>query len=122
MQKDPEISTDGDVTVITLGPEYESLDETALEDLGAKLLQSASAADPPRVVIDLPHTSFFGSSFIEVLFRCWHRLNNQEGGKFALSSLKPYCAEVIEVTNLDRLWPIYETRDEAVQALKGDNT
>jgi anti-anti-sigma regulatory factor len=62
-------------------------------------------------------TEFFGSSFIEVLFRVWKRLNTQPHPKFAISGLQEYCREVLEVTHLDSLWPLYATRDEAVAAL-----
>ena len=59
----------------------------------------------------------FGSSFIEVLFRLWSRLNGRQG-KFALCGLSEYCHEVIDVTKLDQLWTICDTVDEAVVAVK----
>ena len=40
------------------------------------------------------------------------------GGRLALCGLSGYCREVVEITHLDQLWSIYETRDEAVQSLK----
>lgn len=106
------------VTVISLGPEYESLDEHLLEDLKDLLLTAAQQADPPRVVLDLSHTRFFGSAFLEILFRMWNRLRAREEGRLCISGLSPYCREVLEVTHLDRLWDIRETRDEAVQLLQ----
>jgi anti-anti-sigma factor len=69
------------------------------------------------VVLDLSHTRFFGSAFIELLFRAYNRVNEREGGVFALSGLTEYCAEVIAVTHLDRLWKVYPTRAAAVKAL-----
>ncbi len=103
--------------MISLGPEYESLDERGLDDLKQVILDIAQSADPPRVVLDLSHTKFFGSSFIEILFRAWSRLNARDGGRFSVSGLSSYCAEVIEVTHLDRLWEVFPTLDEAVEAL-----
>ena len=41
----------------------------------------------------------------------------KEGGRFAISSLTTYCAEVISITHLDRVWEIFKTTDEAVAAL-----
>jgi hypothetical protein len=32
--------------------------------------------------------------------------------------LNPYCREVLEVTHLDTLWPIYATRADAVDQVK----
>jgi anti-anti-sigma factor len=106
----PQIARQQGVTVISLGPEYENLDEPVLEELRDSMLDAL-------VVLDLSHTKFFGSAFIEVLFRTWNRLNSREGGRFCLCGLTPYCAEVIEVTHLDRLWRITSTRDEAVRAV-----
>ena len=107
------------MSVISLGPEYENLDQNVLEELRATILQVAENADPPLVVLDLSHTKFFGSAFIEILFRAWNRMNSRPGGKFCISGLTAYCAEVIEVTHLDQLWTIYKTREEAVAALSG---
>ena len=70
----------------------------------------------PKVVIDLSYTKFFGSSFIEVLFRVWNRVNGA-GGKFALAGLTSYCREVLEITHLDKLWPMLPNADEAVSAV-----
>ena len=105
--------------MIELGPEFENLDEQALELLREPVLEAAQTADPPRVVLDLSHTRFFGSAFIELLFRAFSRVNERQGGVFALSGLTEYCAEVIAVTHLDRLWKIYPTRSAAVKALSG---
>lgn len=115
-QPDEVIQQDG-VTVIALGPNYENLDQAILDDLRKVILDAVASADPPLVVLDLSHTKFFGSAFIEILFRAWNRIE-QKNGEFCLSGLTPYCAEVISVTHLNRLWSIYKTREEAVDALK----
>ncbi len=113
----PTVESQDGVTVIRLGPDYESLDESLLDELRAVILQVAETADPPRVVLDLSHTKFFGSAFIEILFRAWNRLKAR-GGAFALSGLTEYCAEIIEITHLDRLWTVFADRDAAVAALR----
>jgi anti-sigma B factor antagonist len=113
----PRITQQNGVTIIELGPEYENLDENAIEGLRDPVLEAARTADPPRVVMDLSHTKFFGSAFIELLFRAYNRVNEREGGVFALSGLTEYCAEVIAVTHLDRLWKIYPSRNAAVRTL-----
>ena len=118
--RSPNISRRNGVTIVALGSEYENIDESSLDELTKAILDVASTADPPHVVLDLAHTQFFGSSFIEVLFRAWNRLNAREGGRFALSGLTKYCREVIGTTHLDRLWRVYANADEAVEALSAD--
>jgi len=106
------------VTVIELGPKYDSLDERALEDFGEVLLVEATYADPPRLVLDLTETSLIGSRFIELLIQAWKRLT-QRAGNMALCCLQPFCEEVLRTAQLDSIWAIYPTRDEALAALHG---
>jgi anti-anti-sigma factor len=113
----PSITQDGDATVIRLGAEYENLSEGELEELKGALLELADRLEPPLVLLDLTHLRFFGSAFIEILFRAWNRLNAR-GGRFTLCGLSDYCREVVEVTHLDQLWSVFPTRDEAVRAMR----
>ena len=109
----PDICKHGDVTVISFGSQFESLDEFTLDQVRDIVLE---AANPPRVVIDLSYTKFFGSSFIEVLFRVYNRVHGA-GGKFALAGLTSYCREVLEITHLDKLWPLLPNTAEAVTSV-----
>ena len=118
ISRSPDIFTQNGITVISLGPEYENLDEPGLKGLKEMVLDVAHSADPPLVILDLSHTKFFGSAFIEILFRAWNHLKGRDGGQFCISGLTPYCKEVIEVTHLDELWKIFDTLNDAVAALK----
>jgi anti-anti-sigma factor len=115
----PHVETHSDVTVIHLGPEYENLDESLLDELRRVILDVAETATPPKVVLDLSHTKFFGSAFIEIMFRAWNRVKAR-GGTFAISGLTEYCSEIVQVTHLDRLWSVYEDRAAAVAALANE--
>ena len=115
---EPQVAVESRVTVVTLGPAFGTLDEHVLDTgLGDKLLKIAGAANPPLVVLDLSHTTFFGSSFIEVLFRLWHQIQTRPGGTFALCGLTEHCLEVLTVTHLDTLWRHFANRGEAVAGL-----
>jgi len=113
----PDVSRREGVTVVSLGPEFENLDEHDLDELSSVILDVADNADPRLIVVDLSHTQYFGSAFIAVLFRAWNRVKNEEGGRFCISGLTPYCREVIEVTHLDRLWTLFDSTDQAVAAI-----
>ena len=119
--RSPNITQERGVTVVALGSEYETLDENDLDDVKDVLLRVASTADPPQVVLDLSRTKFFGSAFIELLFRVWNRLNDRAAGRFAISGLTDYCQEVVDVTHLDRLWDVYDTGQAAVEALSAQS-
>jgi anti-anti-sigma factor len=116
--RSPDISKQDNVTIVSLGTAYENLDEPILGEFQSSVLATADEATPPLLVLDLSHTQFFGSSFLEVLLQVFNRLNSKEGGRFAISGLTTYCAEVISITHLDRVWETFSTVDEAVDALK----
>lgn len=113
----PEVAVIDGVTVITLGPAYENVDDAHIPDLQTDFFELVEEADPPLVVLNLKNTRFFGSAFIEVLFRVHNRLKDRNG-QFGICCLTRYCAEVIEITHLDRVWTVEETQAEAVAAVK----
>ncbi|MFV0442942.1 MAG: STAS domain-containing protein [Planctomycetaceae bacterium] len=104
------------MTVVVFGPEFKTINEDLVPSSGEAMMQAAEM-DPPLVVVDLDGVEFFSSSFIEMLFRLWSRLNKREG-RFALATLSPNCREILEVTNLQRLWKVCPTRMEAIVWLK----
>lgn len=113
----PEVVVDRRVSVVSLGAGSQSLDEQVLDaGLRDALLEIADEADPPLIVLDVAQTTYFGSSFIEIVFRMWNRLRSK-GGNLAICGVTPYCREVLQVAHLDTLWKLYPTRDEAVAGL-----
>jgi anti-anti-sigma factor len=112
----PEVLEQDGVTVVAFGPEFERITEDRIP-AATQVLLDAIPPERPRVVVDLSQTTFFGSSFIEVLFRAWNRIHTKPGGQFAICGLSPYCTEILQITNLDQLWKLYPTREAAVQAL-----
>ncbi len=101
------------VTVVLTGTSYTGLQLDALDALGKVLLAEADKTTPPRFVIDMSETTFISSSFIETLVRAWKRIKNRHG-TMALCGVQPLCQEVLRVAHLDTIWPIYDTRSEAV--------
>ena len=97
-ETDIQIEQDSSVTVVTIGPELEHI-------------------SPPRLLLDLSHVKMFGSSFIEVIFRAWHRLNARDGNAFGICGLTEYCQEILQVTHLEQLWNLYPDRASGVAAL-----
>ena len=115
----PTISIDRGISVVSFGKECENLGEVKLDLMRDSLLKLGDQADPPLVVIDLSQVKFFGSSFIEILFGLWNKLDSrkEKGARLVICGLSPYCAEVLSVTHLDTLWPTYPDRRAAVEQL-----
>ena len=112
----PQIVQQDGVTVVVFGPEFEKISEDRIATVSEVLLEAAEA-DPPRVVLDLSATKFFSSSFIEVVFRLWSRLQARQNSRFGLAGVDRYCAEILQVTNLDHLWTTYPSRADALRGV-----
>ena len=111
----------GDTCVVYLGPEYNSLDDPVLDEVEHFLL---ACLDPPEVknlVVDLSNTTFFGSRFIEVLFRAYHRIQRREG-RFSLTGLRPHPLDVILISKLERLWELLPTPEEALREFNSEGS
>jgi len=111
-----QVTQEQGVTVVVPGPSYDGLRYRELEEFGEALLSEASQASPPRFVIDMSGTDFIGSSFIELLVRAWKRIKNRNG-TMALCAVHPFCREILRLARLDSIWPIYETRSDAVSGV-----
>jgi anti-anti-sigma factor len=109
----------GEVTVINANPALERL-EFGLEEQAAELiLNPLLRQENPLIVFDLSQVDYFGSMFLALLIRCW-KLALSQGGSMALSGVRPRTRELLKVTSLDIVWPIYETKNEAVEAFELD--
>mgnify|MGYP002641430247 CR=1 FL=1 len=116
-----DVTQESSVTVLTVAPRFNYIDELMVQELHIPLVRACDEADPPIVVVDLSNAEFVGSSFIELLLPVWNRMEGKAGGRLAFCNLTEMCQEVFEVTHLTRLWEFYNTRAEAVAAM-GNST
>ena len=109
----------GDLTVISATPALESI-AVGLEEQAADLIFEPLRRDrEPLLVFDLTQVDYFGSVFLGVLLRCW-KLVQAKGGTMALAGVSGRARELLHLTSLDFVWPIYASRREAVEALLSD--
>ncbi len=106
----------GDITLVEFGDDLQQLGENVIPVV-AKAVQEAGESSGGKVLLDMSKVKFFGSSFINVLYRLWKQVQCQNG-KFAIVGLHPYCQEVLQVTNLDKLWTLVPDREAGLTALK----
>jgi anti-anti-sigma factor len=71
-----------------------------------------------HLVMDLEQLSYFGTELIGVMIRLARAVTNF-GGKSAFCAPSPRMLEVLESMRLTKLWPIFASRDEALQHVKG---
>jgi anti-anti-sigma factor len=113
------IERHGDVTVITATPELEKLSYRLEEQVADLILEPIRKEDNPLIVFDLARVGNFGSMFLALLIRAW-KLAVSHGGSMALAGVTERTRELLRVTSLDIVWPIYDSKNEAIEALQLD--
>jgi anti-anti-sigma factor len=69
----------------------------------------------PRLVVDCSQVEWIAGPFLSALLSAYQTLGARPGD-IVLCSLAPVPRQVFEVTKLDRVFPICETRAEAMRA------
>ena len=113
------IERHGELTLISATPALETLDPSLEAQVVDIIMGPLRQQDGPLVVFDLSEVNFFGSMFVAVLLRCW-KLATSRGGMMVLAGVSPHARELLRLTSLDMIWPIYPTRREAMEALLSD--
>ena len=113
------IERHGDLTLITATPALEKVEFGLEEQVSELILKPLRPQEAPLIVFDLSRVDHFGSMFLALLIRCW-KLATAKGGSMALCGLSAQAKELLRVTSLDIVWPIYENRREAIEALELD--
>jgi anti-sigma B factor antagonist len=106
----------GDLTIITATPALEHIEFGLEEQVADLILEPIRRQENPLIVFDLSQAENFGSMFLALLIRCW-KLALSRGGAMALSGVTERTRELLRVTALDTVWPIYDSRREATEAL-----
>lgn len=113
------IERHGDVTVITATPALENLAFRLEEQVANTILEPIRRQEHPLIVFDLGKVSYFGSMFLALLIRTW-KLTLSKWGSMAIAGVTGRTRELLRITSLDIVWPIYDTKSEAIEALELD--
>ena len=98
--------------LIQLGSLHEPEIVHETEDLLDVLIHSPSA----NLVIDLERGDYLGTAMLGAFVKLWKRVS-QRGGRLALCNISENVEEVLRITKLQTVWPIYGTRDQALAAV-----
>jgi anti-anti-sigma factor len=113
------IERHGEVTLIRATPALEKVDPNLGDQVSEIILSPLRTQDGPLVIVDLSAVTYFGSMFLTLLLRCW-KLVNARGGMMALAGVSVHAKELLRITSLDMVWPIYANDREAIEALLSD--
>jgi anti-anti-sigma factor len=113
------IERHGEIAVIVPSNAVESLQWELIEQAAELLIAPLNQMQPPLVIIDLSEVDYFGSVFLSLLLRMWKAVF-QHGGMMVLCGVSQRAKELLRITQLDTLWAIYDTRQEAKAVLVSD--
>ena len=105
------VSRNGDV-VVRLAGELDLYNAPSLREA----LFDAAAGAPHRLVVDLSEVAFMDSTALGVLIGAVKRLRTRDG-VLVIVNVDANIQKTFEITGLDQIFTILETRDAAVQAL-----
>jgi anti-anti-sigma factor len=106
----------GDAMVVSPSGSAETLQWNAVEQAADLVMAPIRDEKVPLVVFDLSDLNYFGSVFMALLLRC-HKLVRQHGGELVLACVSNGARELLRLTALDTLWAIYDTREQALEAI-----
>lgn len=114
------IERHGEIAVVIPSPKVEEMHEALIEQ-AAKLVVNSLREDPPAgIVVDLGQVNYFGSVFVSFLLRC-HMLAKKQGSEVVLAGASEPARELLHLLDLQTIWALYATRQEAIDALSGSD-
>lgn len=81
-----------------------------------RILDQLRETETPNVVIDFAKISYFGTTMLEAMHRIW-RCVREADGRMVLCNVSNMQREVLHVAGFDTLWPICDSRQEALEAV-----
>ncbi len=106
-------AVDADTHVIELGGEVDLYTAPEFKERLVQVIEDGKK----QLVVDLSKATFIDSTTLGVLVGGVKRLR-PTGGSLTLVCTDPNISKIFEITGLDRVFPIYDTRDEALAGAK----
>ncbi len=74
--------------------------------------EQLDAPGTEQIIVDLGEIPYFGSTVLEWMTQLWKRVKIK-GGRLAVVRPSAIGREVLNVARLEKLWGIFDTRDQA---------
>lgn len=113
-----QIEREGQTLVVTVMMDLRELEYSQIEAGASDILHLLGNGTIKNVVLDFHKTDFYGSTALGFFVRLWKRIRDR-GGRMAFSGVSDHEKEILKVANLDGLWPICPSREEALKAVQG---
>jgi len=107
----------GNVLIITPLFTFATFTEPHVASEWAAVQEQLDLPEMQHVIVDLGEIPYFGSTVLEWMAQMWKRMK-AKGGNLAACRASPIGREVLAAARLERLWGIFDTREEALAWLK----
>lgn len=81
-----------------------------------KLIEEARNSELRTIVVDFRNVECLNSGLLDTLCVVWGLLR-ERSARMVLCNLSDFAMDVLNVSRLNKLWPVYSSRDEALDAL-----
>jgi anti-anti-sigma factor len=113
-----EVEREGHTLIVMALMELRELDYLEVEAGARNVLHLLRNRTIKNVVLDFHKTDYYGSTALGFFVKLWKRVRECDG-RMAFCGVSDHEREILKVTNLDGLWPICSSREEALQAVRG---
>jgi anti-sigma B factor antagonist len=117
MEPNPNLSVEyiNGVTV-AVPTDSKILGEDQIQSLEKTLMPLIEQGQGVRLLIDFVNVQFLTSSVLGLLIRLNRRVSQSEG-RLRLCSIDPKILEIFKITRLDKIFEIFQDREQALEGL-----
>jgi len=106
----------GNVLIITPLFTFATFTEPHVASEWTAVQEQLDLPSTQHVMVDLGEIPYFGSTVLEWMAQMWKKMK-AKGGNLATARPSPIGREVLSAARLERLWGIFDTREEALKWL-----
>ena len=111
-----DIEQQDDTMILTPNADMGELDHERITVGMKKVLDTLEESPVKNLVLDFHKTSYYGSTALGFFVRLWKTICTRKG-RMAFCHLSEHEKEILQITKLDGLWDLCETRDDAFNAV-----
>lgn len=106
----------GEVLLVAAHEDVSGLAGHSRKEETDALLEQLAASGARHLVIDLEKVGYFGTHMLELMHVLWQKVRAGHG-RMVLCNVSDVCREILGVSGFDTLWPIFNSREEALEAV-----
>lgn len=105
-----------DTLILIPNVDLRELEFDSLEAGSAAVFDQLESEQIKNVIIDFHKTDYYGSTALAFFVKFWKRIKSR-GGQMVFCEVSSHEKEILELTNLTSLWPVCDSRDEALKMI-----